>query len=69
LYPKVSLPRRNNTGDAQRKIEPFSFSWRPSLQLDPLDWPSLFRAPATGEFQDAVIIAQFGEVDLSALSE
>lgn len=25
--------------------------------------------PATGEFQDAVIIAQFGEVDLDALCE
>jgi hypothetical protein len=24
--------------------------------------------PATGEFQDATILAQFGEVDLSALS-
>ena len=25
--------------------------------------------PATGEFQDAVILAQFGEVDLDSLSE
>ena len=25
--------------------------------------------PATGEFQDAVILAQFGEVDLNSLSE
>jgi hypothetical protein len=25
--------------------------------------------PSTGEFQDAVILAQFGEVDLNALSE
>jgi len=25
--------------------------------------------PATGEFQDAVILAQFGEVDLNVLSE
>jgi hypothetical protein len=25
--------------------------------------------PAIGEFQDAVILAQFGEVDLNALSE
>jgi len=24
--------------------------------------------PATGEFQDAVVLAQFGEVDLNALS-
>ncbi|MGA2795256.1 MAG: hypothetical protein ABSE69_17360 [Roseiarcus sp.] len=24
--------------------------------------------PATGEFQDAMILAQFGEVDLDALS-
>jgi len=26
------------------------------------------RRPATGEFQDAVMLAQFGEVDLDALS-
>jgi hypothetical protein len=25
--------------------------------------------PSTGEFQDAMILAQFGEVDLDALSE
>jgi hypothetical protein len=25
--------------------------------------------PATGEFQDAVVLAQFGEVDLDSLSE
>ncbi len=25
--------------------------------------------PSTGEFQDAVILAQFGDVDLNALSE
>jgi hypothetical protein len=25
--------------------------------------------PAIGEFQDAVVVAQFGEVDLNALSE
>jgi hypothetical protein len=25
--------------------------------------------PSTGEFQDAMILAQFGEVDLNALSE
>ncbi len=25
--------------------------------------------PATGEFRDAVVVAQFGEVDLDALSE
>jgi hypothetical protein len=25
--------------------------------------------PATGEFQDAVVLAQFGEVDLNSLSE
>ena len=25
--------------------------------------------PATGEFEDAVILAQFGEVDLNSLSE
>jgi hypothetical protein len=25
--------------------------------------------PSTGEFQDAVILAQFGEVDLNALSQ
>ncbi len=25
--------------------------------------------PSTGEFQDAVVLAQFGEVDLNALSE
>ena len=27
------------------------------------------RARATGEFQDAVVLAQFGEVDLDSLSE
>jgi hypothetical protein len=25
--------------------------------------------PATGEFQDAAVLAQFGEVDLDSLSE
>jgi hypothetical protein len=38
-----------------------------------LNTPALWRFsriddPATGEFQDAVILAQFGEVDLEALS-
>jgi hypothetical protein len=59
-------------GEAQEVMSPVVAERRaPALALEHAGAVAFSRTgdPATGEFQDAVILARFGEVDLDSLGE
>ncbi len=59
-------------GEAQEVMSPIVAERRArALALEHVGALAFSRTgnPATGEFEDAVILAQFGEVDLNSLSE
>ena len=59
-------------GEAREVLSPIIAERRArTLALEHAGAPAFSRTgdPTTGEFQEAVILAQFGEVDLDSLSE